>query len=762
MVLQSSWSMAQNRTDCDCSGEETIVCAVDEVGNLISLPACLATCLNVETVECESDMILIDQTYSDSTCFCTLEYLPVCALDSDNRILKFPNACMAACNGYSTEDIFRCTQCYAVILARPTEDSGKTWSFGSIVSGNINHYVWDFGDGLRSDESNPIHTYETNGEYGITLTIISDDLCVYQANARIKVGDCQCPDIHDPVCVQNDEGVIIRFSNSCEAECEGYDRWGSCYDCICPEIYDPVCAISSSGDTLQFDNPCFASCVGYNDFFDCSGECLCSKEYVPVCVTTTTMDTLTFDNKCLAECAGYFDYYLCDVNCFCPAIYDPVCVYSNDEIITFSNRCEAECQGYLDFFSCQQCECYDEGYNPVCVILDNGQIEQFVNKCFAAKAGYFNFSDCANSCDCPTDEYIPVCVNLDNGCTLTFENECRAKCQGFYEFNNCNDCLCTDIYAPVCVKGDNGQLIIFGNSCEAECKGYLEYRDCSSCELCPDIIDPVCAVSTDGDIIRIANACVASCEGINYFDCDDEKCDCSDVHDPVCVITDFGDIIEYENKCLAECHGHTDIFECERDCHCEISPDEDFVCVISDEEGNICPFPNLCFAKCAGYSEEDVVSCADDIPWGECMDCFYDPIKPICVFFEATGDIIIAPNKCFASCLNLQVVDCASDSSGLTPDERDDSAPKDRLFTAEVRNNLTDRRLRLVIDASDEIKIQLKLFNISGYPILQKEVSVIEGENEYDYDLYDLSSGMYFVRLQSRGSSQMVRFLLLD
>lgn len=39
-------------------------------------------------------------------------------------------------------------------------------------------YLWDFGDGTTSTESNPVHTYADTGIYSVTLTIQVDSICV--------------------------------------------------------------------------------------------------------------------------------------------------------------------------------------------------------------------------------------------------------------------------------------------------------------------------------------------------------------------------------------------------------------------------------------------------------------------------------------------------------------------------------------------------------------------------------------------------------
>jgi len=43
------------------------------------------------------------------------------------------------------------------------------------LDGNISSYYWDFGDGSSANVSHPQHTYETSGNYIVTLTIEDDD-----------------------------------------------------------------------------------------------------------------------------------------------------------------------------------------------------------------------------------------------------------------------------------------------------------------------------------------------------------------------------------------------------------------------------------------------------------------------------------------------------------------------------------------------------------------------------------------------------------
>lgn len=48
--------------------------------------------------------------------------------------------------------------------------------FSSLGSnGQIKSYDWNFGDGQKSFEPNPVHTYSAPGSYEITLTVTYDD-----------------------------------------------------------------------------------------------------------------------------------------------------------------------------------------------------------------------------------------------------------------------------------------------------------------------------------------------------------------------------------------------------------------------------------------------------------------------------------------------------------------------------------------------------------------------------------------------------------
>ena len=43
--------------------------------------------------------------------------------------------------------------------------------FQDLSTGEIDTWLWEFGDGNASPRMNPVHTYESDGSYGVSLTV---------------------------------------------------------------------------------------------------------------------------------------------------------------------------------------------------------------------------------------------------------------------------------------------------------------------------------------------------------------------------------------------------------------------------------------------------------------------------------------------------------------------------------------------------------------------------------------------------------------
>ena len=110
------------------------------------------------------------------------------------------------------------------------DDINNTAQFFSTSTGNINSYLWTFGDGGSSWEVNPKHTYQAPGNYQVQLMVTSDLGCkdtiidylryqevlfVYVPNSFTPNGDGR-NDIFKPKFQGSLQLYTLRI----------YDRWG--------------------------------------------------------------------------------------------------------------------------------------------------------------------------------------------------------------------------------------------------------------------------------------------------------------------------------------------------------------------------------------------------------------------------------------------------------------------------------------------------------------------------------------------------------
>ena len=67
---------------------------------------------------------------------------------------------------------------------------GQPVNFSSInhdIDREIVKYQWDFGDGTTINQQNPVHTYSTEGEYLIQLTVTDNEGSTCTANTTCSV-----------------------------------------------------------------------------------------------------------------------------------------------------------------------------------------------------------------------------------------------------------------------------------------------------------------------------------------------------------------------------------------------------------------------------------------------------------------------------------------------------------------------------------------------------------------------------------------------
>ncbi|WP_316831244.1 PKD domain-containing protein [Pedobacter aquatilis] len=96
---------------------------------------------------------------------------------------------------------------------------------------DADYYLWDFGDNLTSTETNPVHTYETNGIFKIRLTAFSKNGC----STNILLGDLVVrkessvftPNSFSP----NGDGVndefVVGLTNLKQYKIQVFNRYGS-------------------------------------------------------------------------------------------------------------------------------------------------------------------------------------------------------------------------------------------------------------------------------------------------------------------------------------------------------------------------------------------------------------------------------------------------------------------------------------------------------------------------------------------------------
>lgn len=62
--------------------------------------------------------------------------------------------------------------------------------FEAVTGVEVDHYVWDFGDGVESDDANPVHVYDEGGVYEVCLSITTLDGCEDTYCIALEVTDC--------------------------------------------------------------------------------------------------------------------------------------------------------------------------------------------------------------------------------------------------------------------------------------------------------------------------------------------------------------------------------------------------------------------------------------------------------------------------------------------------------------------------------------------------------------------------------------------
>ncbi|MDG5492953.1 hypothetical protein [Psychroserpens sp. SPM9] len=248
----------------------------------------------VETISNEDAFIDLLESCDFETaepCECFEDYNPVCveveAPNGDIFLVSYPNACYAACDGFTPNnfaedcendynypggnDCFEFNFPLSIIT-----DNGDTIEVNSqqeLDTALYNSYYFDF-----------VYSFDVTLSDGTLLTIGHEEGFIELLETCSNENGCPCPADVNPVCVEvespNGNTEIITFLNACEAECEGYTEadFVDCENntnCDCSDEVNPVCVEveSPNGNTeiITFLNACEAECEGYTeaDFVDC-------------------------------------------------------------------------------------------------------------------------------------------------------------------------------------------------------------------------------------------------------------------------------------------------------------------------------------------------------------------------------------------------------------------------------------------------------------------------------------------------------------
>ena len=89
--------------------------------------------------------------------------------------------------------------CRFDIVVKPKEAAPYTFIFYAIGSREIKTVKWNFGDGKYSDEKNPEHTYEKQGTYEISCSIVTVDECTNAISIKHTVLSTSLPVCPGPI-----------------------------------------------------------------------------------------------------------------------------------------------------------------------------------------------------------------------------------------------------------------------------------------------------------------------------------------------------------------------------------------------------------------------------------------------------------------------------------------------------------------------------------------------------------------------------------
>lgn len=97
------------------------------------------------------------------------------------------------------------------------------------LSQNAINWLWDFGDGSISTDANPVHVYQKDGTYVVSLTVTDQNGCVSTVTLGdydIFAPDLLIPNVFSPNGDGVNDGFTVRYTGKELFRMEVFDRWG--------------------------------------------------------------------------------------------------------------------------------------------------------------------------------------------------------------------------------------------------------------------------------------------------------------------------------------------------------------------------------------------------------------------------------------------------------------------------------------------------------------------------------------------------------
>ena len=102
--------------------------------------------------------------------------------------------------------------------------------FRNLSAGGQVEWVWDFGDGVKSTDVHPRHSYTGTGTYMVTLRALNDAGCVSTAvKGPVVVVDPELfiPNVFSPNGDGNNDAFLVDYRGSQAFNLKIFDRWGA-------------------------------------------------------------------------------------------------------------------------------------------------------------------------------------------------------------------------------------------------------------------------------------------------------------------------------------------------------------------------------------------------------------------------------------------------------------------------------------------------------------------------------------------------------